>query len=96
MGNLGESLAKRIKQLGIERQVEAAGLVEAATAEISNYLAKEDFEVISFKEGILKVVTTSSSAASELNLNSYQVIKNLVNKGQIKRILAVQIDKWKS
>lgn len=30
MGNLGEILQKKIRQMGAERQVEAAGVVEAA------------------------------------------------------------------
>ena len=88
MGNIDNVLKKKIKQLGIERQVEAAGMVEKATAEIAKYIPKEDFEVISFKNGILKVSVKSSSAANELQLNSAEVIKNL--EGKIKRVMIKQ------
>lgn len=96
MGNLGDTLAKKLKQLGIERQVEAAGVVEAAQNEIEKYLDKEDFEIISFVNNVLKVVTSSSSAASELNLNSYQICASLRPNAVVNKILAIQIDKWKS
>lgn len=66
MGNLDETLSKKIKQLGIERQVEAVGVVEDAVKEITKIVPREDFEVVSYKNEVLKVSVTSSVAASEL------------------------------
>jgi hypothetical protein len=75
MGNLGEILQKKIRQMGAERQVEAAGVVEAAQKEIAKYIPEEDFEVVSFNRGTLKVKVKNSVVASELNLNCNSIKK---------------------
>lgn len=77
MGNLGNILKKHAKRLGIERQVEAVGVVEEATKVISKYIPKEDFEVISFKDGVLKIKTESSAAANEIQLRKGDVIRDV-------------------
>jgi len=41
--------------MGASRQVEAAGVVEAAQKELEKYVPAEDFEVISFNRGTLKI-----------------------------------------
>lgn len=86
MGNLGDILKSHAKRLGIARQVEAVGVVEAATKEIEKFVPREDFEVVSFKDGNLKVNVNSSSAANEIQLN---VKTNLMLMGDknIKRVI---------
>lgn len=66
MGNFDDILKKKINQMGIGRQVEAVGVVERAREEIAKYLPAEDFEVISFNRGTLKVKVSSSVVANEL------------------------------
>jgi len=73
VGNLGDILKQRIKAMGAERQVEAAGVVEAAQKEIAKYIPEEDFEVVSFNRGTLKVRVKSSVVASELRLVASKV-----------------------
>lgn len=68
MGNLGDVLKKKINRMGISRQVEAAGIVEKARKEIAKYIPEEDFEVISYNRGTLKVKAKSSVVASEIRL----------------------------
>lgn len=81
MGNLGDSLQKHAKRLGIEKQVEAVGVVEKATEEIAKYIPREDFEVISFKDGVLKITVNSSAAASEINMTAGKLkLTNVVIK----------------
>lgn len=68
--------------MGIERQVEAVGVVEQAQKEIGKYIPEEDFEVISFNRGTLKVKVKSSVVANEINLKKKEIQKN----GLIKNI----------
>ena len=81
MGNLGDALQKSINRLGVSRQVEAVGVVEKATEEIAKFIPREDFEVISFNRGALKIKAANSAVASEINL---QINKNKV--AGIKRV----------
>jgi len=83
MGNLGEILKKKIKSMGVERQVEAAGVVEAAQKEIAKYIPEEDFEVVSFNRGTLKIKVNSSSAASELQMASHKIKKEMIKNLKI-------------
>lgn len=78
MGNLESVLKKKIKQMGAERQVEAAGVVEAAQKEIAKYIPEEDFEVISFNRGTLKIKVKSSVVASELQMISHKLKNNMI------------------
>ena len=87
MGNLEDILKKHAKRLGIERQVEAVGVVEVAAKEVEKYASKEEFEVISFKEGVLKIGTFSGSAASSIRLGLDQAF---LKKYQIKRVVFVE------
>ena len=66
MGDFADILKKKINQMGIGRQVEAVGVVEQATKEIAKYIPQEDFEVISFNRGTLKIKVASSVVANEL------------------------------
>jgi hypothetical protein len=84
MGNLGDILSKKFKSLGIERQVEAVGVVEQSQKEIEKIVPKEDFEVISFNRGVLKIGVDSNSLASELRL---KIDRNFQKKHGIKRVI---------
>lgn len=86
MGNLKGILAKKMKQLGIDRQVEAAGVVEAAQKEIAKYIPKEDFEVISFKGDTLKILTKSPAVSSEIFLNKTKIIEKITSIKKIKTV----------
>lgn len=82
MGNFDDILQKKINQMGIGRQVEAVGVVEQAAKEIAKYIPTEDFEVVSFNRGTLKVRVQSAAVASEI-----QMVKTKINKDPIKRII---------
>lgn len=74
--------------MGVARQVEAVVLIESATKEIAKFIDPNDFEVISFKEGVLKVYASSSSAANSLNLAWPKIKKPLEEEGfRITRII---------
>jgi hypothetical protein len=81
MGNLGDVLKKHAKRLGIDRQVEAVRVVEKTTKIIAKYIPREDFEVVSFKDGALKIWTQSSSASAEI-----MGLGNKIKTNEIKRI----------
>ena len=81
MGNFDDILKKKINQMGIGRQMEAVGVVEQATTEIAKYIPREDFEVISFNRGTLKIKVTSSAVANEI-----QMVNNRIKNDYIKRI----------
>lgn len=80
MGNIGEELKKSLNKLGITRQVEAVGVVEQAREEIAKYIPAEDFEVISFKNGTLKIATKSSVVANEIQARISKIKKNTLIK----------------
>lgn len=69
MGNLGDSLKKHAERHGIARQIEAVDVIEKATEEIAKFVPKEDFEVVSFNRGALKIKVKSSVVASEIRSN---------------------------
>jgi hypothetical protein len=93
MGNLGDSLQKHAKRLGISRQVEAVGVVEAATKEIEKYVDSDQFEVISFKDGVLKIGVDSASAKNEIQLKFSQKFKK---EWDIKRLVFSNLPSEKS
>ena len=84
MGNLGDSLEKHAKRLGISKQVEAVGVVEIATKEIARFMPDDVFEVISFNAGNLKIGADSSSVKNEISLNLSPVFKK---RYSIKRLV---------
>jgi hypothetical protein len=88
MGNLDDTLNRHAKRLGIEKQVEAVGVVEKATEVIAKYIPREDFEVISFKDKKIKICPSSASAASQILLTDSQIKKDLYkDKIIVNRIL---------
>lgn len=81
MGNLGDALQKSINRLGVSRQVEAVGVVEKASEEIAKFIPREDFEVVSFNRGTLKIKAANSAVASEISLQRSKIkimkVKNI-------------------
>lgn len=75
MGNLDDILSKKIKQLGIERQVDAVGVVEKAQKEIAKYIPEDDFEVVSYKNYTLKISVQSAAVASEISGHKNEILK---------------------
>ncbi len=76
---------KRLETLGIARQVDAAIVVSDVQRIIEDNLpsgAHENVQVVSFNRGVLKISTSSSAWAAEV-----QNIKELIISDQIKRIL---------
>lgn len=60
---------KRLSQLGIKRQVDAAMIVSRAQAVINKKFGEqrggENLRVVSYKKGVLKVAASSSAWAAE-------------------------------
>jgi len=77
MGDFDDILKKKLNQMGIGRQVEAVGVVERATEEIAKIIPREDFEVVSFNRGTLKVKVANSVVANEITAQKNRVINNL-------------------
>ena len=77
MGDFDDILKKKFNQMGIGRQVEAVGVVEQATKEISKYIPKGDFEVVSFNRGTLKVKVANSVVANEILYHKKDLISGV-------------------
>lgn len=64
----GSIFANRLKQLGIDRQVDAA-VVVARSQEVINKRfgsrGSENLRVVSFRKGVLKIASSSSSWSAE-------------------------------
>jgi len=77
MGDFDDILKKKFNQMGIGRQVEAVGVVEQATKEIAKYIPQEDFEVVSFNRGTLKIKVANSVVANEIQLYLNKIKKEI-------------------
>jgi len=69
--NLGDALKNRVKDLGLERQSDAIGVLKLA----ERYLAENfkgplgaKLKPFSFKNGILTIISISAPAASEIKI----------------------------
>jgi hypothetical protein len=85
--NLGNNnlFKKRLEALGIARQVDAAMVVAETQRIIEENLpsgAHDNVQVISFNRSILKISTSSSAWAAEV-----QNILELIKNDQVKRII---------
>lgn len=80
MGNLGDELKGSLNRLGITRQVEAVGVVERAQQEIGKFIPADDFEIISFKDGVLKIGTESTIVNSEIRLRETELKEKIAEK----------------
>lgn len=85
MSDLKDILKGSLARLGVARQVEAAGVVEVATKKIAEFIDPNDFEVISFKDGTLKVAAKNSVVASEIQLKSNSIKIRGVHRFLIKQ-----------
>ncbi|MEI7690479.1 MAG: hypothetical protein WCI63_02550 [bacterium] len=68
MGNLGGTFDKRIKQLGLKKQVDASMIVAEAQSLIKTKLGQrgeENLKAISFRKGVLKVAASNNVWAAE-------------------------------
>ena len=68
MGNLGETFNKRVKQLGLKKQVDASMIVQKAQVVIEKKFGergRENLKAISFRAGVLKIAASSNVWAAE-------------------------------
>ena len=80
MNDLSETFKKRLNQLGIKKQVDAAMVCEefdAAVLEVFGEMGKKNVKAISYKNNCLKVGVSSSSWASEINLRRLDLANGL-------------------
>lgn len=76
MNNLSEVFTKRLAQLGIKKQVDAALVCEAfdkAIIEVFGENGAKNVRAISFRDNVLKVGVTSSSWAQEVSLKQVEL-----------------------
>lgn len=71
--DIKDILKGSLERLGVAKQVEAAVVVEKATEEIAKFIPKEDFEVVSFKDGVLKIKTANSNVSNEIRYRVSQL-----------------------
>ncbi len=75
-GNLSGILEKRLNQLGIKKQVDAAMICEEfdkAVYEVFGGLGQKNVRAISYKDNCLKIGVTSSAWANEINLRQLEL-----------------------
>jgi hypothetical protein len=80
--------AKRLKSLGIDRQVDAAVIVSRAQEIIDKELGqrgKDNLRVISYKKGVLKIAASSGAWAAEC-----RKVEAELNKLRIHRVYFTQ------
>lgn len=83
MGNLGGTFEKRMKQLGIKKQVDASMIVEEAQKKIKEIFGErgaENLRVVSYRNGILKIAASSNAWAAEC-------------QGNISKLLGLEVKK---
>jgi predicted nucleic acid-binding Zn ribbon protein len=83
MGNLGGTFEKRIKQLGIKKQVDASLIVQEAQEKIKEIFGehgRDNLKVISYRNGVLKIAASSSAWAAECQGNINKVVKPPIQK----------------
>ncbi len=76
MGNLGKIFEKRLNQLGIKKQVDAAIVCEEfdeAVAEVFGELGRKNVKAISYKNNCLKVGVSSSAWAQEIGMRKLEL-----------------------
>ncbi len=81
--NLGDALKHRVKDLGLERQSDAVGVLKLAEKYIADNfkgpLGKK-LTPASFKNGILTIMSTSAPAASEIKIYEADMLKFINRK----------------
>jgi len=77
MSNLADIFEKKLKQIGIKKQVDAAMICEAfdkAVFEAFGESGEKNVRAISFQNKTLKVGTTSSAWANEISLKRLDLV----------------------
>ncbi|RJO62256.1 DUF721 domain-containing protein [candidate division WS5 bacterium] len=75
-GNLADIFQKRLSQLGIKKQVDAALICEAfndAIMEVFGEKGQKNVKAISYKDNMLKVGVSSSAWAQEVSLRQIEL-----------------------
>lgn len=76
MGNLGDIFEKRLNQLGLKKQVDAAMICETfdkAVLDVFGESGAKNVKAISYKNSTLKVGVTSSAWANEISLRQLEL-----------------------
>ncbi len=79
MNNLGDVFEKKLAQLRIKKQINAALICEAfdkAVAEVFGEQGAKNVKAISYKNNTLKVGVSSSVWASEINLRQLELAED--------------------
>ncbi|KKR18366.1 MAG: hypothetical protein UU65_C0002G0199 [candidate division CPR2 bacterium GW2011_GWC1_41_48] len=90
MDNLEKTFQKRLKKLGIAKQVEAAMVCEEAQKFINDLFGKDvsqEAAVISFDRGVLKIKTSGSLWAQEIFLQAEKIKDKLPSIKNVRTIL---------
>ncbi len=75
MKELENIFSKRLNQLGIKKQVDAAVIVTNAQKTINELFDSEHIRVISYKKGVLKIGVKSNAWAAECQANLSKIKK---------------------
>jgi hypothetical protein len=83
MGNLGDIFEKRVNQLGIKKQVDAALVVQESQdrlKEIFGADVEKNLQVISFNNGTLKIAARTNAWANESQAQILKIRKNPIER----------------
>ena len=83
MDQLGPTFRKKLKQLGIEKQVEAAGICATWEQNASKILGDLSVETkaLHYKNKVLTIGTTCSAVSSEVKIFEPQILALFESKG---------------
>jgi len=87
--SIGKILPQAIQQAGIGRQVTAARVVQEAQEAIRRLWGEERanyINIVSFKDGMIKIVATAPAAAQEIKSAAVQ-LQNEVNRALGSKII---------
>lgn len=83
MGNLENIFEKRLKELGLKKQVDASLIVAEAQEKLNEIFGRnveDSLKVISFTKGTLKIAAKSSAWANECRGNFGQIQTDSIKK----------------
>lgn len=83
MGDLGNIFEKRLKQLGLKKQVDASLVVAEAQKKINEIFgenAENNLRVISFNKGTLKIAARTSTWAAECQASFLRLKSEKIEK----------------
>ena len=82
---IGEILSRHINAMGLSKQFAAARVCAVA-----NEAGKGEFEVVSYKNGVLKVHVDSGARAHLIKLREVEILRNInkkLGKDVVKRLV---------